>query len=398
MCKIFGDKETISRAKKAKPGDPIIYLNWEAIDELPDEYEAQIVKVEFDIDKDFDITGKDSYYPKASFMNVVAEKRGIRGASVSSEAIIEEVDINPLLMKPLDATPTIQKKIIGKTMTKTGYVIESDGQERPCFPCTVDFNVWERCLKAWSEEEVKTDGYNPNNRKTYPNGTVYYEYQFYNAKTRQTETAKYYPKYDTPQKRNHSFNELMLFAQRNADTKSKNVVVRTITGMHTGYTRDELKEGFFIFHRICRSREMIKLEAVANLEAIKNGNRNPARAAKQLFGPTKTKEAPPIKDVSPKQPAEKKQKIGKDISNETIKEVKEPTKEMADILIKYMTDKETKKNISDPEQLQGLIKWLKGNPDISKDSGLTFWKKAINKLKEIESGMQEFMRETHELY
>ncbi len=45
MSKIYGDENTIKKARDAKPGDTISYVNWEAIDELPDEFESRIEKV-----------------------------------------------------------------------------------------------------------------------------------------------------------------------------------------------------------------------------------------------------------------------------------------------------------------------------------------------------------------
>ena len=128
MKQIYGDENTINRVKTARPGDPHIYVNMEAINELPDEYEVRLKKVIFDFNKDFDKVGNGNYMPSASLMNKIAEARGIEGTNdIQVLSIYEVININPLLCKPLDAEPTVRKQLVAKRVIKTGKVLNEDG-------------------------------------------------------------------------------------------------------------------------------------------------------------------------------------------------------------------------------------------------------------------------------
>ncbi len=360
MNKIYGDKDTIKEARAAKPGDPISYVNWEAIDELPDEFESRIEKVKFNIDKDFDLTGDDMYYPHPDLMNRIAEKRGISGTLNSIiEPIIQDININPLLCKRLEDPPIIQKTVLGMRETKVGYTLEIDGTRKPCLPCTVDFNAWNRCVKAWSSEEEKTNGYDKSIEKTMDNGNVYYNMEYYDKKEKKKKSYKLFPKYNTKYKRNAHFEDLKLFDQRNADTKSKNVVIRTIVGMPTGFSKEDLKEGYFIVYRICRSREILKLESAAHLTRISQGG-EPSPAANLLFGPED-------EAIVVDEPAII-------ISTDAIVIEPTPEEELLGIFQSYVNLKE----LPDDEKrtAENVIRFLESNPD-KDDSYDRLYKKVI---------------------
>ena len=369
MNKIYGDKDTIKEARAAKPGDTISYVNWEAIDELPDEFESRIEKVKFNIDKDFDLTGDDMYYPHPDLMNRIAEKRGISGTLKSIvETIIQEVNVNPLFCKNLEDPPVIQKKIVGMRITKIGYTLEIDGTLKPSLPCTVDFNVWNRCCNEWAKEEEKTSGYDKTIQKIMPNGNIYYELEYYDSQKKTTVSYKFFPKYNTKYKRNAYFEKLKLFDQRNADTKSKNVVVRTIVGMPTGFSKEELKEGYFIVYRICRSREILKLESAAHLTRITQGGQ-PSPAANLLFGPEDEAENNNVSDAPP-EPKED------DVTPEPT-----PEEELLGIFQSYVNLKE----LPDDEKQTAVkcIRFLESDPD-KDDSYDRLYKKVIAGLKKVE--------------
>lgn len=379
MSKIISTPEILERVKSAKAGDMSVYINYEAIKELPEEFDVQLSKVEFKIESDFSDVGNKTFMPTPALHYLIAEAKGISGIGVPQIVpIYENVNINEMYC--LEEYKQINM-LVGYRCTKQSTVLNEDGTSRLSSPCTIDYNVWNRCAEAWTKEEMYTDGYKKKGQ--YPN------------------------KYDSKYKRKSHFQSELKFAMQKAETKAFDKTIRELAGLMTGYTADELKEGSWYFAKIRRSADIMKLETAARLTAIEGGKGESTKATKQLFGPSKTeldiskktldmmdKSVENIKDVSPDhEPA-------KDISKEIITPVLEKTEpeKMADVLTFYLTDKESKKNIADSEQLQKLINWLKGKPDISKDSGLSFWKKAINKLKEIEKDIPEFIRGKHELY
>lgn len=370
MGKIISTPEILNRIKNAKAGDSSVYINYEAIKELPEEFDVQISKVEFKLENDFSDVGNKTFMPTPALHYLIAEAKGISGiGNPQIVPIYENVNINE--MHCINEYKQINM-LVGYRCTKQSTVLNEDGTSRLSSPCTIDYNVWNRCAEVWAKEEMYTDGYKKSGK--YPN------------------------KYDTKYKRKAHFQSELKFSMQKSETKAFEKTIRELAGLMTGYTAIELKEEAWYFAKIRRSADIMKLETAARLSAIEGGKSQPTKAARQLFGPSKAEEPSQIKDVSSESPTEGP-KVGKDISKEKITEVK-PTKQMADILTKYMADEETKKNIADSETVQGLIKWLKGNPDITdeKDNGPLFWGKAIAKLKEIEKGMQDFMKETHSLY
>jgi hypothetical protein len=381
MKQIYGDESTINRVKNARPGDPHIYVNMDAINELPDEYEVRLEKVVFDFEKDFDDVGNGNYMPSPSLMNKIAEARGIEGTNdVQVLSIYEEININSLLCKPLDAEPTVRKQLVAKRVIKTGKVLNEDGTWRSSDPCSVDYNVWERCLIDWMKEEELTNGYDNSIVK---NG----EYSYFKEKRNGPHYLKgqyAYPiKYMTQYQRQRHLAEAMKFAQRIADTKARHIVIRVLAGLKTGYQKDELKDGFFIFAKIRRSREILKLETAADLNARSRGLTAPADESQSLlYGPDQDAEPAITLVDEPVFPSNKE----------------EPVPTLCRLLIGIL--EEYKKNMLIPDDKKDVaakvLSWLENNPEAEKDE--KYWSRAINILKDIEISIPQEMRMRHSLY
>lgn len=256
---IKASKEVQEYLDSAKPGDRAVYVNMDAIRELPDQFEVVVSKVEYNkanLDNDFSNVGsKDnpSYMPDPQLMYKIAEAKGICGGPESlSESIIAKVDINPMLCKPMDAEPNYREMVVGKRVTKRSFVIQDDGTERWSSSCTTEYNVWERCMELWSKEESYTNGY--------------------------TKQGQYSNKYETMYQRRAHFDSEMKFAQAKAETKSNLKTIRELAGMMTGFSKSDLTTGFLIFSRVRRSMDSLKVEAAANLAAGQ-------KAQEKLFAP-----------------------------------------------------------------------------------------------------------------
>lgn len=274
MGNVIGARDVIQRVESARGGDGYVYVNMDAIRQLPDQYEAQISKVEFDPEKDFySIEKNDIYMPTPGLYAAIAMARGVEGDEQSIfEPIYEDVDIGPMLMKPMDADPVIRKTKVGYIATKTGYVLHEDGTKHYSDPCTVVYHVWDRCRIFWAAEEKATNGYDP---------AIVHDGKYRVDTAKKSWTA--YCKYDTIYKRQNHFAEEMKFAQRKADTKARHLVIRVLAGLKTGYKLSELQEGAFYFAKIRRSQNSLKLEQAARLHAISNGI-DPRSAQTALFG------------------------------------------------------------------------------------------------------------------
>jgi len=383
--KIYGDPATLKQAREAKPGDPHVYVNMEAIQELPEQFEVQINRVTFDPAKDFDDVGNGTFMPSPRVINDIAEARGIEGANeVKIESIIEEVDICPLMCRPLGSDPMIRRMIVGKRAIKTGRVLNEDGTYRSSDPCCVDYNAWERCLIDWSKEEEATHGYDPKIVKhgKYTAFNKTYEGAYY-EKTVGQNVYQYGCKYDNEFKRQRHLAETMKFAQRMADTKARHVVVRVLAGLKTGYTEEDLKAGYFIFGKIRRSREILKLETAADLSARARGITGPGdHAQEMLFGSSAPQTEPepefPL-DVTPAPQAEPP---------------KTKREHMIGILEIYTADKVVLP--ADVESVTKVLAWLNKNSEAEKDA--KYWPKAIALLKKVEASVPEPGRIVHKIY
>ena len=270
MSKILGDLKVIEAAKALPAGSPANLVCWDAINNLPDMFSGYITQVKY-TKNDFDEVGGGNYMPSPDLVNKICEARGIFGCDGGSvEPFYIEVDWNRLACK-FNEPPHMVKMHVGYVAKKKGQVMMEDGVMRTSDECVVLYNAWERlCADRWGPEEAATDFYAPEKMKAYPNGNKYYEYTWYDKSTKTQKTGKRDVKYDTRGKRQLSLDEEMKFAQRKADTKARNVVIRVITGMNTGYTDAELKDGVFYFHRIQRSEFSIKAEQAAYLQRLTN--------------------------------------------------------------------------------------------------------------------------------
>jgi len=352
MSKIYGEARVIERAEKATPTDKGMYVNMDAIRNLPDEYEAILTEVKFnpkDLEQDFSNVGtktNPSWMPQPSLMYRIAEARGISGGEKSkSEPIYEDVDIS--LMNRSD-TPAFAKMLVGYRVVKYSTVLEEDGTLRRSSPCSVEYNVYNRCAEAWMKEESYTDGYSKPGQ--YPN------------------------KYDTKFKRRAHFQSELKFAQAKAETKAYEKSIRELAGLMTGYKTADLKDGSFIFVKIRRSREVLKLERAARLQAMSQGFNKP-EAAPALFGPT----AEPEPETVIGQPPEKE---------------KTPREKAIEILGKYKAEDLIPAEFKDKVDM--MISWLTDNENAEQNKKA--WPKVIATLKDLDATVPEFARENHGLY
>ncbi len=371
MSKIYGDKDTIKRAQAAKPGDKTVYINWDAIKELPDQYEVKIVDVKFTEDDFTNVGSKKapSWYPTTSLMYSIAEARGVSGALNSiTETVYEEIDISEMYM---DGKHQIMRKKVGYIVKKASCVLNEDGTERHSSVRHGVFNAWEECTALWHKEEKATEGYNPKLLKSYPSGDKYYEY------TWEGKVKKKALKYDTKWKRVSHFDELMDVAFGQADTKAHLKTIRELAGLPTGFTTEDLKPGIFTFAKITRSREALQLDQAAHLSSIEKGGR--AEPNKMLFGPSEGS----IEVVEETEP----------------EKTEEPEKESdREKLIKaldfYLTEKDIDLTDENRESATKTLQWIKDTEDAENHK---FWSKALNNLRIIEEPLPEFTRFNHGL-
>jgi hypothetical protein len=377
--RIFGDEDTIKRAKENNTGTS--YINWDAINELPDEFEAIITEIKFDpkkLDADFAPIDKDSdgkvktWMPQPQLMYRIAEACGISGGDNSLvEPLIEEVDINPMMMKPMDAEPTIRKMIVGRKVTKYSERLQEDGTFLKSSPCTSAYNAYDRCCTAWADEEKWTDGY--------------------------AKKGKYDNKYDTPFKRKAHFYSELKFAHAKAETKAHEKTIRELAGLQTGYKTEMLSSGSLTFARIRRSREILKLESAARIGALSRGDTPKASA---LFSDKKAqlellqnaiKNAE--KEIEPDPFATGTETVDVEAKPEPEKP-KTQREQLIHILELYQGEGLLPKNMI--KEIENVLTWLHKNADAESQANL--WLKAINRLKLIEDTIPAKGREEHDLY
>lgn len=361
MSKIYGNENVIKMAKDSKPGDRSVYINWDFISELPDQYEVVITEIKFDLNNlnnDFSDVGNGNFMPTPNMMYKIAEACGISGGEKSdSQPIIEEIDINPMLCKPLDANPTIRKMTVGRKVSKYSTRIQEDGSLLRSSVCTSEYNVWERCLEAWSIEEMHSEGY--------------------------TKQMKYPAKYENMYKRRKHFDSELKFAHAKAETKAHLKTIRELAGLMTGYRKEDLSSGRLIFAKVRKSRQILQAETAAHLAAISQGHQN-NESTNLLFGPTEPEQESKIK---------KEDAVSFDVVEE-----EKPKKSNREFLI-AMLDNYQKEDLIIPEfkeSIQAIINWLKGNEDAEKNK--TYWTKALNILKQIEQKIPDAGKITHKLY
>ena len=346
-----------------KPGDPSVYINFDAIADLPDEYEAVITEVLFDpkkLEEFFANVGSKanpSWMPNPELMYKIAEACGISGSPDSETApIIEEVDINPMLMKGLDAPPTYRRMTVGRSVSKRSSRLMEDGTPLWSSLCTIDYNVWERCLELWSKEELYTEGY--------------------------SRAGQYSNKYDNMYKRKSHFDSEMKFAHAKAETKAYLKTIRELAGLPTGFTTADLAAGKFVFARVRRSKSLLKMETAARLQAISRGF---SGAPPSLFGPVDDGQTsfeqlpePPVTD-----------------GYDPALDYQEPRKsEHAIILFREYLE-----SIKDQDLLESgkkTLSWLESVDD--PEANEKYWAKALENLKAIEESIPEAFRIEHHLF
>ncbi len=381
MSKIIADKHVLDYCKQAVPGNKTVYVNMDAINELPDQFEVILTELKFDHKTDFSDVGNGNLMPTPALMYRIAEAVGISGGDNSiTEPVTEEMDINPMLLKSIESEPTFRKMIVGRRVTKYSTLLQEDGTLRRSSPCTSIFNVWERCLELWSAEEANTKGYDSSIVKHYPDGNAYYEY------TWNKQTKKKSLKYETTFKRRAHFNAELKFAHAKAETKAHNKTIRELAGLMTGYVADDLKDGKFIFSKVRKSREALKLEQAANLARISGGN-EPSVAGTLLFGPEDEKE-PEIKGTveDTVEPEEEDPFDMEDVTPPT------PEEELLGIFQTYQAI------IKDNKDMATAVMWLEKKPDNNKPNYKSAWDKAIGILKDVEKQIDLSKMVNHKFY
>lgn len=360
MAKIYGDQEDIKRAKAAPAGSRDVYINFDAINDLPEEYEAVVTSIEYDptrLADNFSNVGSDkqpSWMPKPELMYKIAEACGISGGDDSETvAMIEEVDINPMLRKPIDAQPSYQRKNVGRQVSKRSSRLMEDGSLIWSSQCTAAYNVWERCLELWSKEEMYTEGY--------------------------AKAGKYGNKYETSYQRRAHFDSEMKFAHAKAESKAHLKSIRELAGLPTGFQSSDLTSGKMLFARIRRSKSVLKMETAARIAAMSRGIE--AQPAKHLlFGP------------------EEVQDIAEELQPEPFEDVADAMEvpQESQILAVFQEYLPSIKDEKLKATAEATIGWLEQQDDPKANKN--FYAKAIANLKLIEDGIPEAFRLTHTLF
>lgn len=383
MSKLYGDEETIKLAKAAKPGDNSVLVNMELVKELPEEFEAGVVKVSFDkqnIDKFFTNVGskqKPKWYPHIEFMYKIAEARGISGSELIAEPIYEDVEIDEMNRT---LTGQIIKKKVGYIVKKSASVLNEDGTIFNSGERVSIENAWEECLAAWHKEEKATkdyttviDGeYTAYNRKQNGRHYVVVNGQYSNA-----VPVKYETKWD----RKCHFDEVLDKSLGKADSKAKSKAIREIVGLPTAFATEDLNKGYIIVSRIRRNRDILKLETAAKLSYLSGGGKPKPNL---LFGEME-------EDLEVVETIEQKIDTAPNAEPVPVSETKTPKQFLIESLETYG------KNISEDlvETVDNILAWL----DKTETPETTpFWTKAINLLKRIEEDMPEDFRVKHGLY
>lgn len=266
--KIIGSTEVIKRAKNSPSSSKSNLVNWDAIEDMPDEYSAVVTEVSFDIKNlkaaFYDI-GSGVFLPRTELIAAIGEARGIEGVALSPgvpsivEPIYEEVDWSRVTHPGGTAPPELVRIKVGMKVTKQSHVRTEDGYFRKSSACTATLNIWERCEELWAKEEKFTAGY--------------------------TKKGRYDNKYQNTFDRRAHFAAEMKFAAAKAETKAHGKTVRELAGLMTGYKAEDLQDGHFTLHRIQQSSISIKADALARRQALARGLTGaPAAATAALFG------------------------------------------------------------------------------------------------------------------
>lgn len=395
---IQGNSDVIKRSKESPAGDPSNLVNWDALNALPDIYDGQVVQVRFKApvnDKDsgdFAPVGGGMYMPSTDLLNKIADARGISGLDMDAvQPIYNDIDWNRMTLNYSDP-PKLVKMLVGYTVIKQGRVLTEDGTERVSSPCAVSYNAWERVNELWSKEEMQTDGYTKCAVQYGKNGFT----TEWNGQSKWHEC-----KYDTRFKRQASFDAELKFAERKADSKARNVVVRELCGMQTGYTIPELSKGYFIFYKIVRSAFAVKSEHAARLQALARGNGD-VSASTALFGGTVKRAELDTHDngvgdtPAPAPTTDSTASLADQAMSEPAPAPAERVIDR-DLLIRAMTQYSEAKLVTeaDADAVANLLKWLGTTPngaDLTQGKMRPYYDKAVARLKAVEEHIPEAMR------
>ena len=288
------NKDVLKRIKNAKPGDPSVLVSLEALESLPEIYSATIVSIPFSVpngkgsNEDWSVVAtypNVMYMPTVNLLSRIADARGVSGLDNGTQKqIIQLIDWNRITLN-YSAPPQLVNYPVGYEVVKQGSVLQEDGTERISDPAIIIYNVFERCNELWTKEESATDNY--KNVTVSSNGT-----KLYTAYNKQQAC-----KYDSQTKRLAHLASEMKFAEAKASIKARNLVIRTLCGLQTGYNIEQLKNGCFYIGKILRSNFAIKSEHAARLAGLSKGAVMQDNASDELYGYTGYTEIP--EDVTP---------------------------------------------------------------------------------------------------
>jgi hypothetical protein len=357
MEKFVGNSEDWKTVRAARPGDPTVYINMDAIDQLPEEFQAVISVVKFNKEQDFTNVGTKatpSWYPGTRIMYDIAEKRGISSAGdLQADPIMEEVDISTMEM---ENSPRLLKKKVGYKVVKSGTVVQEDGTLRGVSRVSME-NAWDEAVGLWNKEAAESEGYSKTVEDQYHRKG--YE-KTWNGKK---EFHEY--RYDTKWKRRVHFDNLLDKALGKAETKAKEKVIRELSGLKTGFTDGDLASGKFYFVKIVRSSSVLKLETAARIDALRQGVQPSADPSRLLF---EAKEDAPIVAQG---------------------EAAEPPREAMIRKLRHY-DVNGMIPVAARDTATKLLGWLSDTENASDD--LVYWPKAKAVLEEIEKAIPDDLR------
>ena len=367
------NKDVLKRIKSAKPGDPSVLVSLEALESLPEIYSATIVSIPFSIpdgknsNEDWSVVAtypNVMYMPTVNLLSRIADARGVSGLDNGTQKqIIQLVDWNRITLN-YSAPPQLVNYPVGYEVVKQGSVLQEDGTERISDPAIIIYNVFERCNELWTKEESATDNY--KNVTVSSNGT-----KLYTAYNKQQAC-----KYDSQAKRLAHLASEMKFAEAKASIKARNLVIRTLCGLQTGYNIEQLKSGCFYIGKILRSNFAIKSEHAARLAGLSKGAVMADNASDELYGYTGYTEIP--EDVTPGEtlietPAEAVTILDRDT---VIRKIG-----------KYLEFNLVPSDKKD--SAVNMLAWLESAPNAEENQ--KFWNRAVDVLAEIESNIDKAM-------
>ena len=193
------------------------------------------------------------------------------------------------------------------------------------------------------------------------------------------KAGKYPNKYDTSLKRKNHYDGEMKFAHAKAETKAYVKTIRELACLQTGYKTEALKEGHLYFCKIRRSREVLKLETAARLQAMARGIT--ASPLQEVLAIPQPQADDPVEDV---------------FGDPIIQQAEESKRDRLITVFEYYLEKSLVP-IREMVGVGKMIAWLKDNLDAEQQA--TWWAKAIENLRHLEASLpQEARCPEHGLY